>query len=97
MGQPIVVASRPRILRNLREICEEMGVGPQTVKKWVRQGAPIAVEGEGSRQRYSAEGGQVQAWRIARSFAEERGDDKKRRIIDRPADSEKISPTALDA
>lgn len=61
--QQIVVTYQPKILRNMREICEEMGVGPFTVKKWVDEGAPIAVSGEKSRKRYSAESAKLQSWR----------------------------------
>ena len=53
----------PKILRNMAEICEEMGVGEKTVKAWVKRGAPIAVEGDGRRVRYSAEMARLQAWR----------------------------------
>ena len=56
----------PKILRSLREICEEMGVGAKTVRKWVALGAPVAVEGEGSKTRYSAEAATLQAWRLRR-------------------------------
>lgn len=58
------VAYVPKILRNMAEICEEMGVGPKTVKKWVEQGAPIAVEGDGRNTRYSAEVASLQIWRL---------------------------------
>lgn len=54
----------PKILRNMAEICEEMGVGEKTVKAWVKRGAPIAVEGDGRRVRYSAEMARLQAWRL---------------------------------
>lgn len=57
----IVVMYQPKILRNLREICEEMGVGAKTVKAWVKKGAPIAVEGVGGKTRYSTE--------LARAFS----------------------------
>lgn len=57
------VAYVPKILRNMAEICKEMGVGPKTVKKWVEQGAPIAVEGDGRKVRYSTEMVRLQAWR----------------------------------
>ena len=57
------VAYVPKILRNMAEICKEMGVGPKTVKKWVEQGAPIAVEGDGRKVRYSAETARLQMWR----------------------------------
>lgn len=53
----------PKILRNMAEICEEMGVGEKTVKKWVAQGAPIAVEGSKKNVRYSAEAVRLQLWR----------------------------------
>ena len=59
------IAYVPRILRTMAEICEAMGVGQKTVKKWVAQGAPIAVEGDGRRKRYSAEMATLQGWREA--------------------------------
>ena len=62
-ARPVVVSYTPKILRTMTEICEEMGVGPKTVKKWVEQGAPIAVGGEGGNSRYSAEAVRLQAWR----------------------------------
>jgi len=54
----------PKNLRNMAEICEEMGVGEKTVKAWVKKGAPIAVEGDGRRVRYSAEAATLQSWRL---------------------------------
>lgn len=57
------VVYQPRILRSMAEICEAFGVGPRTVKGWVKKGAPIAVEGEGAKMRYSAEMVRLQAWR----------------------------------
>ena len=54
----------PKILRNMAEICEEMGVGKKTVKAWVQKNAPIAVEGDGRKIRYSAEMAKLQAWRV---------------------------------
>ncbi|MCH5277743.1 MAG: MerR family transcriptional regulator [Desulfovibrionaceae bacterium] len=57
------IAYYPKILRNMEEICREMGVGAKTVKKWVAEGAPIAVEGEGHNVRYSAESARLQVWR----------------------------------
>lgn len=62
VGQPITYT--PKILRNLKEICEAFGVGEKTVKAWVKQGAPIAVEGDGRRVRYSAEMVRLQEWRL---------------------------------
>lgn len=61
------VVYQPRILRSMTEICEAFGVGPRTVKGWVEKGAPIAVEGEGAKMRYSAEMVRLQAWREYRS------------------------------
>ena len=62
-ARPVLVSYTPKVLRNMAEICEEMGVGPKTVKKWVEQGAPIAVEGDGRKVRYSSEMVRLQAWR----------------------------------
>ncbi len=59
----VAVAYLPKILRSMSEICEEMGVGEKAVRSWVQQGAPIAVEGAGSKTRYSAEAGMLQVWR----------------------------------
>lgn len=59
----VVVVYAPRILRSLAEIKEAFGVGERQIKLWVRQGAPIAVEGEGRRMRYSAEAVRLQVWR----------------------------------
>ena len=59
----MVVVYAPRILRSLSEIKEAVGVGDRQIKLWVRQGAPIAVEGEGRKVRYSAEAVRLQVWR----------------------------------
>lgn len=64
--QALQVSYVPKILRNMAEICEEMGVGEKTVKAWVQKGAPIAVEGDGRKVRYSAEMARLQAWRGAK-------------------------------
>lgn len=66
------VACVPRILRTMTEICEVMGVGQKTVKKWVAQGAPIAVEGDGRRKRYSAEMVRLQGWRFVQDHSREK-------------------------
>lgn len=58
-----VIVYAPRILRNLAEIKEAFGVGERQIKLWVQQGAPIAVEGEGRKVRYSAEMVRLQVWR----------------------------------
>ena len=57
------VAYVPKILRNMAEICEEMGVGKDTVRSWVKDGAPICVEGNSKKNRYSAESLELQMWR----------------------------------
>ncbi len=62
----MVVVYAPMILRSLAEIKEAFGVGERQIKLWVRQGAPIAVEGEGSKARYSAEAIRLQVWREGR-------------------------------
>lgn len=61
-----VIVYAPRILRNLAEIKEAFGVGERQIKLWVQQGAPIAVEGEGRKVRYSAEMVRLQVWREGR-------------------------------
>lgn len=61
-----VIVYAPRILRNLAEIREAFGVGERQIKLWVQQGAPIAVEGEGRKVRYSAEMVRLQVWREGR-------------------------------
>lgn len=60
-------AYMPRILKNLTEICAEMGVGKDTVKEWIDMGAPIVVEQEGGRARYSAELAALHEWRLEQS------------------------------
>lgn len=57
----------PRILKSLVEICAEMGVGKETIQAWISLGAPIAVEHEGGRTRYSAELAALHVWRVAMS------------------------------
>ncbi|MBD5608522.1 MAG: MerR family transcriptional regulator [Desulfovibrio sp.] len=58
---------QPVILRSLMEICVQMGVGPETVRRWRDEGAPIALEGSGGKTRYSCEAAELQAWRLKRS------------------------------
>ncbi|WP_417023595.1 MerR family transcriptional regulator, partial [Bilophila wadsworthia] len=58
-----MVVYAPMILRSLAEIKEAFGVGERQIKLWVQQGAPIAVEGEGRKVRYSAEAVRLQVWR----------------------------------
>ena len=64
-GVAPVIAYTPKILRNMAEICKAFGVGEKTVKAWVKQCAPIAVEGDGRRVRYSAEAVRLQNWRYS--------------------------------
>lgn len=71
-GQTVVVVYSPKILRNLDEICAEMGVSGKVVRRWVSEGAPIAVGGSGCKLRYSAELAALQAWRVAKSTAQAR-------------------------
>ncbi|MDE6734623.1 MAG: MerR family transcriptional regulator [Desulfovibrio sp.] len=66
-GMPPAITYTPKILRNLAEICEAFGVGEKTVKAWVKQGAPIAVEGDARNTRYSAEIARLQLWRESRN------------------------------
>lgn len=40
------VSYTPKILKSMREICEEMGVGAKVVRRWAACGAPIARGGE---------------------------------------------------
>lgn len=53
----------PTILRSMAEIKKAFGVGEKQIKKWVEQGAPIVVEGDRGKTRYSAEMVRLQLWR----------------------------------
>lgn len=66
----------PNILRNLTEIQKTFGVGAKQVKTWIREGAPIAVEGSGTRTRYSAESLRLQCWREKRTSSCEQQKEK---------------------
>jgi len=65
----MLISYTPRVLRTMDEICRKMGVGPSTVKKWMKDGAPIAFElgAHSKRGRYSAELGALQQWRVNHS------------------------------
>ncbi len=65
MGQreSALVAYVPQILCSLTEIKKTFRVSESTVKKWIQKGAPIAVENDGARIRYSAESLRLQIWR----------------------------------
>ncbi|MEG2140892.1 MAG: MerR family transcriptional regulator [Bilophila sp.] len=61
-----VIVYAPTILRSMEEIKKAFGVGDKQIRAWVEQGAPIAVEGEGKKVRYSAELVRLQLWREER-------------------------------
>lgn len=54
----------PKILKKMEEICDVFGVCPDTVRKWASLGAPIAIEGQGVKRRYSTEMVALQCWRL---------------------------------
>lgn len=62
----MAVAYTPHILKTIGEICDAFGVGEKVVKQWAAAGAPIAVEGDRTRIRYSAEMAALQDWRTRR-------------------------------
>ena len=68
-GIEMAVVYIPKVLKSLTEICEAFGVGDSVVKQWAAAGAPIAVEGSGSRMRYSTEMAALQDWRLGRAHA----------------------------
>ncbi len=53
----------PVMLLSLAEICEKLKVSKSTVKAWCKAGAPIIVEGEDKKRRYSCELMELHAWR----------------------------------
>ena len=53
----------PTMLNSMAEICKKFKVNNKTVKKWVAYGAPIIIDGEGSKKRYSAELVDLYIWR----------------------------------
>lgn len=57
----------PSVLKSMNEICKVFGVGAKQVRGWVDAGAPIAVEGEGFKTRYSTEMVRLQVWREEQS------------------------------
>lgn len=68
-GQPPTIAYIPTPLNSMAAICKALGVGCATVKQWAKEGAPIAVEGEGTTTRYSAELARLLLWREHRHSA----------------------------
>lgn len=63
MQESQTVAYMPCLLKSMTEICKQFGVGRRQVRGWIQAGAPIAVEGQGARARYSAELLRLQLWR----------------------------------
>ena len=61
------VAYVPCLLKSMTDICKQLGVGRKQVRAWIRAGAPIAVEGDGARTKYSAELLRLQIWRERRT------------------------------
>lgn len=53
----------PTILSSMAAICKAFGVGKERVKEWQKAGAPIVVDGDGEKRRYSAEVMRLQMWR----------------------------------
>ena len=95
----LTVVYEPRILRNLIEICRVMGVGKDTVRVWVSQGAHIIVEGCGRKQRYSAELMRLQLWRETAALSQEcrGGRDVERTVWLCPLDSSLVLRAANSA
>lgn len=58
------IAYMPTILSSKKAIAGVFGVSVKTVNKWIQLGAPIAVEGDASGARYSAEIAALQEWRL---------------------------------
>lgn len=56
----VVVCLAPVHLKSAEAIRDAFSVRRETVRKWYRQGAPIAFDG----QTYSAEYNALQAWRV---------------------------------
>ncbi|MBO6171558.1 MAG: MerR family transcriptional regulator [Desulfovibrio sp.] len=63
----MTVVYSPDILASMAEICKRFKVGEKQVRAWYKAGAPIAVDGEGSKTRYSAEAMRLQMWREEQS------------------------------
>lgn len=53
----------PVVMRNLEEIAAVMGVGKETVRRWHKEGAPIAMFiHPGGKPRYTANRDRLQEW-----------------------------------
>lgn len=57
------VAYVPQILRSMVEIKKVFRVSEETVQQWILRGAPIVVEYDGRKKRYSTEVIRLQIWR----------------------------------
>lgn len=57
-----MTAVAPMHLGNTRQICEAFGVGRETVRMWVKEGAPIYKEGK----RLVTEYNRLFEWRLKR-------------------------------
>ena len=66
-GKETQVVYAPRLLNSLTEICEAFHVSAYTVRRWAAQHAPIVMDGEGPKRRYSAELLDLHAWRKRQS------------------------------
>ena len=63
VGQVQVIVA-PKMLNSLIDICAAFSVSQETVKAWVDRGAPIVVDGNDTKRRYSAELTQLHNWRV---------------------------------
>lgn len=64
------VAYVPVILTSLKEIAKSFGVKTDTVKQWVKDGAPIIVKGSENNSRYTTELADLYFWFKGRSINE---------------------------
>ncbi len=60
----------PVILTSLKEIAQNFGVKTETVKQWVKEGAPIVVRGSENNSRYTTELADLYFWFKGRSISE---------------------------
>lgn len=67
MKKAYEVSYTPCIRTGLTEIAKAMGVCRPTVKKWIEQGAPISMDGEGCNRIYMTEIAALWQWKLAHS------------------------------
>ena len=67
----VAVSYIPTLLFGLGAIADAFRVSPERVKRWIEQGAPVVVDGEGGSRRYTAELAALQAWRVQMSAAKD--------------------------